>query len=304
MSQIKKVIESVINPPPLFKISNLYQNNVFSIQSIANDSECLLLTFYSDHIYVDNLEKCELNGVEVLKWVEKIGRRIPHIKYIKLTDGSQIELESGVDIDLATLKILTKGQSWFNSHEYHSSDFYDEFLYNTNIITTTTARLFLEQVRDLHLEKIQHAFSIKVAQTSLQEYQSRLSKKSISVGERRDLKASIGTQKLIIKDNANLIDQKLKLFNQTYDDHLMEGVELFPQISLDKTVQEYYTNILQSLQKDPNSMKEKWLVQSIQFIMTSNILKYDNQLVKIITRRGGTKRRNHRKSKSRKRYLK
>lgn len=304
MSEIKKVIESVINPPPRFEILNLYGNNVFSIQSIANDSECLLLTFYSDHIYVDNLEKCELNGVEVLQWVEKIGRRIPRIRYIKLTDGSQIELNSGIEIDLATLKILSKGQSWFNSQGYYSKDFDYENRYNKNIITSTTTSIFQEQVRDLHLEKIRHTFSKKVAQTNLQEYQSQISQKSISPDERRDLKASIDTQILIINDNDNLIDQKLNLFNKSYDDHLMKGEILFPQVSLDDTVQKYYNNILQSLQKDSNSMKEKWLVQSIHLIMTSNILKYDNQLFKVITRRGGTKRRKSRKSKSKKRKSK
>jgi hypothetical protein len=91
--------------------------------SLNYDDECFVLLINSERIHIDNLSKCKFKGSESLKIVENLAKKIPNINYISLADLSDISISSSeINIDLTVLKILTKGESWYNSLGYVSDD--------------------------------------------------------------------------------------------------------------------------------------------------------------------------------------
>ena len=96
---------------------------------------CFGLIINIDNIDIDCLSRCALRGSESLKIIGKLAERMPNIKYITLIDLSDINiLSSDKYINLAILKILTKGQSWYNSFGYFSDDDEEEKKHNKKII--------------------------------------------------------------------------------------------------------------------------------------------------------------------------
>lgn len=94
------------------------------------------LEFFEDHIYIISLNKCGVNsGTYLLGKIDILAGLMPKIKYIELRDGSTININN-VDIDLAFLKILTKGKSWYNSLGYVSSNYSKEILHNNELRDT------------------------------------------------------------------------------------------------------------------------------------------------------------------------
>jgi hypothetical protein len=88
-----------------------------------NGQTCFTIIVDSNSIYIDNLYKCILKGSESLQIVENLAIRMKNIIYISLTDLSDISiLSSDKVINLPILKILTKGESWYNSLGYFSND--------------------------------------------------------------------------------------------------------------------------------------------------------------------------------------
>jgi hypothetical protein len=89
----------------------------------SNGEKCFAILIDSDNIYIDNLSKCTIKGVESLEIVENLAKRMSNIKYIRLIDLSDINIfSSKKPINLAILKILTNGESWYNSLGYISGD--------------------------------------------------------------------------------------------------------------------------------------------------------------------------------------
>jgi hypothetical protein len=88
---------------------------------------------------VSMLSKC--NGVErkgdsLLKLIDQLAASIPFVEYITLMDRAHVMI-CGVDINLAHLKILTTGQSWYNHFGYSSVVHHDNVRHNAGIINGT-----------------------------------------------------------------------------------------------------------------------------------------------------------------------
>jgi hypothetical protein len=97
-------------------------------------SDCASFIIYPDHIYIKALHKCgTTTGNELLKLFDILASEIPNMTYIRLDDDSNIEL-CGHEIKLYTLKILTTGQSWYNSKGYVSDNNDDQKTVNARII--------------------------------------------------------------------------------------------------------------------------------------------------------------------------
>jgi len=109
--------------PEIFDI--VIDENYYNIYT-KDGKHCLELSLDGDVINVFELEKCGSNGTFLIKKLEEYARSVG-VKEIKLCDSSNIYTncidESGEEIfiDLAYLKLLTKGQSWYNSLGYFSS---------------------------------------------------------------------------------------------------------------------------------------------------------------------------------------
>jgi hypothetical protein len=61
----------------------------------------------------------------LLKIIDKLAESIPCIEFIDLQHGSAISI-CDEEISLRDLKILTKGESWYNSLGYKSPIYEDE----------------------------------------------------------------------------------------------------------------------------------------------------------------------------------
>lgn len=87
-------------------------------------------------IYISSISKCSDAAPltrDVIKLVEQSASSDPHIKFIQLDDESSIHVCT-VPIDLAYLKILTTGESWYNSIGFKSLTHDFELAHNAKII--------------------------------------------------------------------------------------------------------------------------------------------------------------------------
>ena len=86
---------------------------------------------------VSRLAKCNgVNGDSLLKMIDQLAASIPFVEYVTLTDRAHVMI-CGVDINLAHLKILTTGSSWYNRFGYKSNDHADDVAHNAVVINET-----------------------------------------------------------------------------------------------------------------------------------------------------------------------
>ena len=107
----------------------------------------MFLQFFDDHVYIERLGRCELKGGETLDIIEKIAKQLGNISYISLEDDSTLKVypEFDIWINLYIYKILTKGQSWYNSLDYYSDNYTEELDENAKF-KTMTIKEFQEDV--------------------------------------------------------------------------------------------------------------------------------------------------------------
>lgn len=89
-----------------------------------NGEQCLLFSLENQSIILHKLNKCGSKGTLLLNLLEKYAKN-EGVKTISLSDSSSLETEcsgGSVHIDLAALKLLTTGKSWYNSLGYFPGD--------------------------------------------------------------------------------------------------------------------------------------------------------------------------------------
>lgn len=99
-----------------------------------------------DQIYISKISKCSVGKPltrEAIKMVEDFAKSDPDIRFIYLDDESFINV-CGVPLQLRYLKILTTGQSWYNSIGYKSLNHDNDVAYNAGIINTPMNQLLSE----------------------------------------------------------------------------------------------------------------------------------------------------------------
>ncbi len=107
--------------PDKFDVS--FGEDTFFIKDITTKNPCVYLVFQNDNtkIYVGYLEKCGNNrGTELLRLIDQLALAIPGIETLGLIDESEVNVGCNIEISLSTLKLLTKGSSWYNSLGYES----------------------------------------------------------------------------------------------------------------------------------------------------------------------------------------
>jgi len=126
-----------------FTVTKDYKQGSYKINH--NDILCLNFKFIkygekSTVLYVSRLFKCsgdERTGRALLTLIDKLAESIPRVKYIELQDGSAITI-CGEEISLRNLKILTNGESWYNSLGYKSEHHEENKQYNNDQIRIKT----------------------------------------------------------------------------------------------------------------------------------------------------------------------
>ena len=160
MSQNVLDLIQTIFLPDKFIIEHNNNTNIFSIKTKDDDLDCFTIILHPDKIYIAVLEKCGIKGGDSLKMIDKLSKIIPNIKYIELTDGSLLPLCDDIFVNLAILKILTNGISWYNSYGYVSEDYTNEIEYNKKIINMNYHE-FINKVYEINLDLFKQIHSIE-----------------------------------------------------------------------------------------------------------------------------------------------
>ena len=118
----------------IFSGKDINIKNEIEIHISEKGEDCALFIIYPDHIYIEALHKCgATTGNNLLEKFDILVSEIPNMTYVRLDDDSNIQM-CGREIKLYTLKILTTGQSWYNSKGYVSDNNDDQKTVNARII--------------------------------------------------------------------------------------------------------------------------------------------------------------------------
>jgi hypothetical protein len=307
--EIMEIVQSVFSPKI---IKNTPDKDIYIQTEDGND--CVTFNLYPDKIYIETLQKCgTTSGTELLKMFDTLAKRMPNIKYIGLQDASDIEI-CEQSIHLSMLKILTNGQSWYNSHgyfsEYHDSEIshneaiinmeYEKFI---DIVYKRNLELFpLENSIEVFIKKIKLREKIidKISNLSIERTLSAIENESLQHNQNVLLKYQD-----IINNYETYIDTELNKHIKEQEAEINTGIRLFPDVN--KTVKEYFNYVWRDITSnirekgcDDKETIEKciWLSKFIYKIGKSQILQYNGKkLIKMVGPKGGSKSK---KSKSKK----
>ena len=178
----------------LFKV----EKTPYGSYKIKNGSDlCLEFHFIEDEdddgtvLYISKIFKCG-DGMpltrEVIKLIETMAKTIPvppwsRVKYIKLEDGSSIHVCT-VSIDLRYLKILTTGESWYNSFGYKSVNHDANVAHNAVIINKPMDWLLSELYDEEYIEEFKAMFPELSTDLTVQKYVTAMSKEIPRSGTR------------------------------------------------------------------------------------------------------------------------
>ena len=178
-----------------FKFDVTFENGSYKIKN--GRDLCLEFEFIEDEddggtvLYISKIFKCG-DGMpltrKVINLIETMAKSIPappwsRIKYIKLEDGSSIHVCT-VDIDLRYLKILTTGESWYNSFGYKSVNHDANVAHNAVIINKPMDELLPELYDQEYIEEFKSLFPELSTELTVKEYVTAMTKEVPKSGTR------------------------------------------------------------------------------------------------------------------------
>ena len=160
-----------------------------SVTITNGGKECLVYSIehLTENIYISSISKCSDGKPltrEVIKVVENLAVSKSDIRYIYLDDKSSINVCT-VPLQLYYLKILTTGESWYNSIGYKSSTHDDDVAHNAVIINRPMGQLLSElSYTEVHmfpglpptLENLQTVFPGLSEKMTVKDYVTAMSK--------------------------------------------------------------------------------------------------------------------------------
>lgn len=276
-------IFNVVTPPdPIDDVQS------FTINSKDN-AHCLMLCFHHNEgtLNVSRLEKCNAGdagkGNALLHRVNALASSIPEIHSIKLKDISEITL-CDVIIHFSTLRILTTGISWYNSHGYFSENHAENFEHNQFIINQPFNQMLLAA---LH----------KNLEIFMENNTREKITKIISQSEMRMYNDVWATRfkkyQDILNDYDNYIQTGLRDVQLQFSE--ITNNRVFTDVPLTDTVRAYVTGVLHSiggpsLRCNPVQTERAELLKKIVDFMQPLIM-YNDDLTKQVMHRAGGKRR-------------
>jgi hypothetical protein len=186
-----------------------------SVTITNGGKECLVYSIedLTENIYISRISKCSDGKPltrEVIKVVENLAVSKSDIRYIYLDDKSSINVCT-VPLQLYYLKILTTGESWYNSIGYKSSTHDDDVAHNAVIINRPMGQLLSElSYTEVHmfpglpptLENLQTVFPGLSEKMTVKEYVTAMSNELPRSGTIKCTPEQIQKAKLLY----NLID--------------------------------------------------------------------------------------------------
>lgn len=158
------IIKEVFTPDK-FEIEQ--RGTLFIIYTL-NKEQCVNIRIANETIGINSLDKCGVRGEETLQKIEELAIKMPNVTRIVLFDGSRIN-KCGTDLDLAKLKILTKGESWYNSKGYVTSEYNEEKDNNKKIIESEFKN-FIDELNPSIKERCAHLFPDIDMKLSVKKY--------------------------------------------------------------------------------------------------------------------------------------
>ena len=210
-----------------------FENGSYKIKNGRN--LCLEFEFIEDEeeddggtvLYISKIFKCGDGQYtrKVIKLIEEMAKSIPappwsRVEYIKLEDGSSIHVCT-VDIDLRYLKILTTGESWYNSFGYKSANHDANVAHNAVIINKPMHELLSELFDPEYIKKFKVRFPELNTDMTVKEYVAAMTKEIPRSGTRKCTKEQEKRASLLFK-LVHLIGRSEML---EYDFRLQKKVE-------------------------------------------------------------------------------
>ena len=222
-----------------FKFDVTFENGSFKIKN--GRDVCLEFEFIEDEdededddgtvLYISKIVKCG-DGMpltrEMIKLIEDMAKSMPvppwsRVKYIKLKDGSSINVcagqsSSGMNIDLRYLKILTTGESWYNSFGYKSLK-HDANVAHNAVIINKPMHLLLSELVDqqyfdqAYIKKFKARFPELSTDLTVKEYVTAMSKEVPRSGTRTCTKEQEKRARVL----SNLVDYFVWVVRQDDD---------------------------------------------------------------------------------------
>jgi len=224
---IRTIIDNIFMPD-LYDIK--YKNDDYYVTEKENNDFCFSITINENHIYISSISKCGKNtGSSLLSKIDELANSIENINYITLVDSSDIKIYDS-DIDLAILKILTKGESWYNSLGFFSSNYKNEKLYNEKYRNTP-----LNELLDLC--------------------------KNISIKEFSE------KNKNNANNDDNYIKMELEKINKNFELLESNSKKFFPEIDINLLTKDYFNKIVPSINNHDQSKFVKELIDKISLII-------------------------------------
>lgn len=241
------------------------------IISTKDGKQCLNILLKRNTITITKLEKCGSNGTFLLKRLEEYARSID-IYEINLQDESEIIINcvngEEIIIDLASLKLLTTGQSWYNSLGYVSYS-------NAEEIAMLPCMDAIEKSKEKKIHEIREKYSLECLTRKFARY-SKFKKTPTSV-----------IIKFQIDNNESFIASKIHEVEAKTQAIIYHAGLLFPHQDLSLSVRDYLLSILpEKFVEGGNCQEYKFIRDFINFI--SILLNYEKFLKKSLT--GGRKR--------------
>jgi len=277
-----EIITRVFSP----KIIKFNEENFITIETETENSEkCAIFCIYSNSIYIDRLYKCGITkGTELLQMFDELAKQMPNIKYINLRDGSSIEICEN-PIILYIIKILTTGQSWYNSKGYFSENHESDKSHNERI-RNMNCEEFIDMVYTEEIKNFKRnntiENNIKKVNILSKEYSNEENR-----GNRYEIEKEFYKYKNIVKNYNTLIGTIISEHIKEQEADKLIGSDLFPYEN--KTVTEYFNYIWSDIDRnikekgcgDIETIKKcKWLSNFIEKIFIHKLLKYTKQLKK------------------------
>jgi len=271
---------------------------------ITSGDLCLYMKINTNDIFIGELHKCAYKGTELLSLVDLFAKKM-NISKISLVDGSEIETNCGISISLKYLKLLTSGESWYNSFGYISDNFENEKTHNKGIIDIPFVDM-MELVKEKMISEFNKKNSLERMQEELINYQENLRKITLIENPKPiDLKRFNRFNEYVKKlqeriDNFHtFVETSISDIQRSHQDLMDKVFLLFPEITL--PAREYvrllfgYMNRFDSFDRE-SCEKYKLFNNLLKYL--SQVLIYETYLTKTVelTKMGGKRSKYSRQS--------
>lgn len=286
-------LQRELNSEEIAIIISVFPNSVitgsgFKLPNLLDSSNkpCLEVSIKSNEfIYIDYLNNCgNINGTTLLKNMNILAQRLPNIQFILLDDASKIFM-CEKEISLATIKILTKGISWYNSYGFFSDNYHDEVVHNKEKINMPYSN-FKDEVYRLYIEQFKKNNSLEKLR-NLQMAREKLRDRETDIQLKRE------RTEICIKFQRQIADYSTFISNVENEYKIFVNTLIFPDIDVSISVKEYFSELLSKINTNKQILgcedleiiqQCDWLSKFISTINTSEILQYNSRLRKDVRR--------------------